>query len=257
MSYQELMTGDQPPAKKPKFGPPIMMHASEEQYNSFLSKEVSNELATRAHELAMRTSQNAHELAIRECQFEHELVTRKTKSIHAEMQTEVQVVLAMKEAFESIRPLGDTEKIELCDKMTDIQYRAFRKMGGTSSGSGAAIAPVENILTVTTATAVADVNHVHVDPGHGVPTPDCHASVRGDEISIAQISGFMGIGLGNLAGQVGKRMKALYIAQYGAVAGNNIPKRTTRFNGKPFSEKCFFNRDRGMMEQAIRDAARG
>lgn len=67
----------------------------------------------------------------------------------------------------------------------------------------------------------------------------------------------MGTRLGIRAGQVGKRMKALYIAQYGGVAGDNIPKRTTRLNGKVFFEKVYFSRDRGMMEQAIREVARG
>lgn len=146
-AYQQFMTGEEPQVKKPRFGPPIMLHASDEQYSSFLNTGVK-------HELAMWNSQQAHKLATSNPQHEHELVTRKTKSIHAEMRTEVDVVLSMKEAFESIRPLGDTENIELCDKVTDIQYRTFRKMGGTTSGSGAAIAPAENALTVATATAV-------------------------------------------------------------------------------------------------------
>ncbi|CAN0114023.1 unnamed protein product [Ectocarpus sp. 12 AP-2014] len=211
MAFQQFMTGEQPQAKRARFGPPAMMHATDEDYEKFVKMEVN-------HELAMRNDRYAHELA-----------TGKTNHIREQLQDEVGIVLTMKEAFEAIRPLGDTETIELSDKMTDISYRMFKKMGGG-----------------TTAAA---------DPGHGVATPQCHASVRGDEISIAQISGFMGVRLGSLAGRVGKRMKQLYIAQYGAVAGDNIPKRTTRFNGKPFSENVYFARDRRIMEQAIREVA--
>ncbi|CAM9206050.1 unnamed protein product [Pylaiella littoralis] len=36
-------------------------------------------------------------------------------------------------------------------------------------------------------------------------------------------------------------MKVLYSGRYGAVAAANIPKRTVRFNGKPFSENMYFN----------------
>lgn len=185
---------------------------------------------------------------------EHNLVLTKTKAIHDQMNTEVAVVLSMKEAFEAIRPLSDLEKIELHDKMTDISYRTYRKVAGGQApaavGGELVVAPAENAVAVATT-----VEGSHVDPGYGVATPQCHASVRGDEISIAQVSGSMGIRLGNLAGKVGKRMKALYTAQYGAIAGANLPKRPTRFNGKPFDENAYFARDRNLMEQAIREVA--
>lgn len=232
MAYQQFMTGEQPHAKKARFGPPAMMHASEGDYEKFVEMEVN-------HELAMRKSQN-----------ERELTTGRNKFIREQLQDEVGIVLTMKDAFEAIRPLGDTQKIELYDKMSDIQYHMFRKLGKTTHETEGT-APTETVLAVATAV----VETPHVDPGNGVATPECHASVRGDEISIAQISGFMGIRLGPLAGQVGKRMKALYTAQYGAFAGANIPKRTTKFNGKAFSENVYWSRDRLLMEQAIREVA--
>lgn len=144
----------------------------------------------------------------------------------------------MKDAYETTSLLGDTEKIELYDNMTDIQYRTFKKVGGITSGGGAVDTPTENALAV--AIAVADA--IHVDPGHGAATPQCRASVRGDDDSIAQISGFMGIRVGSQAGQVGKRMKALYSARYGAFAAASIPNRTTRYNGKSFSENVYDSR---------------
>ena len=223
-AYQQFMTGGESSTKKARIGPPIMMHASEEQYKTYVDMEITQQL---------------------------------TKAIHKQMNTEVAVVLSMKEAFEAIRPLSDVEKIELNDKMSDISYRTYRKVGGgqapVAAGGELVVAPAENAVAV--ATAVEGVHVDHVDPGHGVATPQCHLSVRGDEISIAQVSSSMGVRLGGLAGQVGKRMKALYSARYGACAGANLPKRTTRFNGKPFDENMYFARDRDIMEQAIRDVS--
>ena len=220
-AYQQFMTGGESSTKKARIGPPIMMHATEEQYKTYVDMEITQQL---------------------------------TKAIHSQMNTEVAVVLSMKEAYEAIRPLSDVEKIELNDKMSDISYRTYRKVGGgqapVAAGGELVVAPAENAVAVATA-----VEGAHVDPGHGVATPQCHLSVRGDEISIAQVSSSMGVRLGGLAGQVGKRMKALYSARYGACAGANLPKRTTRFNGKPFDENMYFARDRDLMEQAIRDVS--
>lgn len=222
-AYQQFMTGGsgESPTKRTRVGPPIMMHATEEQYKTYVDMEVTQQL---------------------------------TKAIHTQMNNEVAVVLSMKEAFEAIRPLNDLEKIELHDKMSDISYRTYRKVGGGQApgavGGELVVAPAQNAVAVATA-----VEGSHVDPGHDVATPQCHASVRGDEISIAMVSAEMGVRLGGLAGQVGKRMKALYTAQYGAFAGANLPKRPTRFNGKPFNENVYFARDRNLMEQAIREVA--
>ncbi len=69
----------------------------------------------------------------------------------------------------------------------------------------------------------------HTDPGTSVPTPECHAAVRGDEISIAMVS------------------------NDGSQASANIPKRITIFRGKPFQENTYYFRDKDLMLQAIRE----
>ena len=65
------------------------------------------------------------------------------------------------------------------------------------------------------------------------------------------VSTELGVRLGEKAGQVGKRMKAMYCARYGSVASANIPKRVTIFRGKPFPENTYYSRDKDLMEQAF------
>lgn len=67
------------------------------------------------------------------------------------------------------------------------------------------------------------------------------------------VSTELGVSLGEKAGQVGKRMKALYSDRYGSVAAANIPKRATIFRGKPFAENTYYSRDKDLMKQAIRE----
>lgn len=111
------MTGEQVPAKQARCGPCII----EEGYNSLAGH------------------------------------VQKTKDVRQQLQDEMGIALTMEEACEAICPLGDTEWIELNEKMSDIQYRI---------GGGVA-ATTEKALTI--AIAVADASHV--DPGHGVATP--------------------------------------------------------------------------------------
>ena len=59
--------------------------------------------------------------------------------------------------------------------------------------------------------------------------------------------------LGSQGGQVGNRMQSLYTAQCGAVAGDNIPRRTTRYNGKNYSAITWYQEggdSRGTVAQA-------
>lgn len=145
----------------------------------------------------------------------------------------------MREGFKAVRPLQHRQEIEFCDKLGDTQHRDIRKFG---EGAG-----VDNNGVIVA--AVADL----VDPGNSVPTPDCDVAVRGDESSIAQISGFMKVRLETRAGTVGKKLKALYSALSGTVAGRRIPKRTTIDNGKPFSENVHYTRDRDLVEQPVKE----
>lgn len=60
-TYQQFMAGEEPQAKKARFGPPAMMHATDEDVETFVKKEVTHELHSR-----VRNSQYAHEL-VRSC----------------------------------------------------------------------------------------------------------------------------------------------------------------------------------------------
>ncbi|CAM9291921.1 unnamed protein product, partial [Laminaria digitata] len=53
----------------------------------------------------------------------------------------------------------------------------------------------------------------------------------------------------------GKNHKGTILASYAVVAAAHISKRTTSFNGKPFLENVYFNRDRDIIDQAINEAA--
>eukprot|EP00903_Cladosiphon_okamuranus_P015276 g14117.t1 len=165
--------------------------------------------------------------------------------------SEVSAVMKFKEAFEQIRPLEPRERIELCDRITDIQHRTFRRMALMNSTT----TPPPDAMVVATPTALATSEAAPAEPGVSVPTPECHVAVRGDEISIAMVSTELGVSLGERAGQAGKKMKALYASRYGTVAAANIPKRSTIFRGKPFQENTYYARDKDLMEQAIREVA--
>ena len=225
-AFQRFMGGDSdgPPAKRARIGPEIMELATEEEYQAYVSSQV------KFHTDLFRAN---NEVSL--------------------VKAEVSLVMAMKEAFEQIRPLDPRGEIELTDRIFDIQNRAFRRASGVSGvpaiTSPTSTEPVNAVVVVTPAEASP------TDPGTSVPTPECHAAVRGGEISIAMVSNELGIRLGEKAGQVGKKMKALYSARYGSQASADIPKRTTIFRGKPFQENTYYSRDKDLMQQAIRDVS--
>ena len=100
---------------------------------------------------------------------------------------------------------------------------------------------------------VAPAAAAAVDPGPGVATHECQACVRGKEISIPMLAAEMGVRVGDRAGQIGKRMKALYAQTYGAAAAQAIPKRETIFKGKPFYENTYYARDKHLLQRAMRN----
>ena len=156
--------------------------------------------------------------------------------------TEIEMHETCTEKLKACGQFLGRDEIEYADRIRDTQRRAAKNLLGTSSD-------MVDAMTVTTSS-------VPEDPGTSVPTPECHADVRGDEISIAMVSAELGIRLGDKAGHVGKKMKALYIARYGAVAAANIPKRATYFRGKPFQENTYYSRDKDLMKQAIREVSK-
>lgn len=232
-NLQNFMSGEssEAPAKRARIGPEIMELATEEQYQQFVTTEVEHQLQAqrleKADALEMQCLQQAY--------------------------SQMSAVMKFKEAFEQIRPLEPRETIELCDRITDIQHRTFRRMAAMNSTTSP---PTDAVVVATPTTlATSEPTVAPTDPGISVPTPECHSAVRGDEISIAMVSTQLCVGLGEKAGQVGKKMKALYAARYGSVAAANIPKRTTIFRGKPFQENTYYARDKDLMEQAISEVA--
>lgn len=190
----------QPVSKKTRFGPEIMELATEEEYAKYVRTVVSS--------IAME---------------EH---VKKVK-------TEVSLIMALKGAFEVVAPLEPRHKIELCDKISDIQRRAF----------GLVSEPTGELVNIPKSTQ---------DAGHGIPTPKCSHQVRGDEVSIAMIATSMGVSVRGRAGLVGRKLKELYADRYGTDAANGIPKRNTIYAGRPYLENMYFARDKDLVERAIR-----
>jgi hypothetical protein len=158
----------------------------------------------------------------------------------AKQQDEIvhQRVLTLKSALELMQMLGgvdDRDKIEFRDRIR----LALRPPAASPHSSD----------TLSTLTVAAPV----VDPGVTVPTPDCDDRVRGCEISIPLVASELSIVVGDKAGQVGKRMKFLYGARYGAHAAQNLPKRKTLFRGKPVLENTYYTRDKDLLIQAVQD----
>lgn len=204
-SYQEFMTGgenQQPEAKRTRIGPEIMDLASEEEYAQYVKLGLKTEM----------------------------------------VKTEVSLVMSLKEAFEQITPLEERHKIELTDRISDIQRRAFRAIEAPATTNS----PV-NVGAVVTA---APVTQQH-DPGHDIPTPQCSPEVRGQEVSIAMVATEMGVGIRGRGGLVGRKLKALYAERYGSNAANEIPKRHTVYSGRPYLENMYFARDKDLVERAI------
>jgi hypothetical protein len=115
-----------------------------------------------------------------------------------------------------------------------------------------ALRPASTAGNYTTSSALT-VAAPMVDPGVKVPTPECDDMVRGYEISILLIASELSVVVGDKAGQVGKRMKSLYEARYGAHAAQNLPKRQPLFRGKPMNENTYYKRDKDLLIQAVQD----
>jgi hypothetical protein len=157
----------------------------------------------------------------------------------AKQQDEVvqQRVSTLKSAVDLMQMLGgidDRDKIEFKDRIR-LALRPASAAGSYTTSSA---------LTVATPM---------VDPGVKVPTPECDDMVRGCEISIPLVASELNVVVGDKAGQVGKRMKALYGTRYGVHAAQNIPKRQTIFRGKPMNENTYYKRDKDLLIQAVRD----
>ncbi|KAG5181963.1 hypothetical protein JKP88DRAFT_165055 [Tribonema minus] len=135
------------------------------------------------------------------------------------------------DSYEMLRSMGaadDRDRITFSDAVRRI----------VAEGGGAAGAIVE-------AGAVpAD------DPT--VPTSDCDAYYRGEEISMHSVSSKYSLRIGNgREGAVGRAVKALYLKRYGEAAAAKMVKRNVPFHGQIYGENTYWARDEDLMKQAI------
>ncbi|KAG5183909.1 KilA-N domain-containing protein [Tribonema minus] len=138
----------------------------------------------------------------------------------------------IKEGHDLMQSIGDLDERDI------IAFKDLVRTALTATGIGA----LQDAIVVAVA-----------DPGPHVPTPQCPSSVRGAEISMHTVAAEAGVRIGERAGAVGKRIRALYRAKYGDDAAQGIPKRSTFFRGKPFSENTYFMRDKDLITTAIRE----
>ncbi|AAK14625.1 unnamed protein product [Ectocarpus sp. 4 AP-2014] len=159
---------------------------------------------------------------------------------------EIDVFKTCKEELKSVGQFDQRDEIEFADRIKDVQRRATRVDNMITAAPTVDTSPV----SVCVAMPVDDT----IDPETGLltATPKCSPSVRGPETSICVEAGKMGISVGEKAGQVGKVVKRLYSERYGQEAGRNIPKRSTTFRGKPFSENTYYARDSDLIQRGIR-----
>jgi len=217
-AYQNFVLGgnnasaEEPQAKRTRIGPEIMELASEAEYAKYVQVGLKKEMVN----------------------------------------SEVSLVMSLKDAFEQIRPLEPRDRIELCDRLSDIQRRAFRSLEvpPAITSSSSVNSPVNAVALA--APARASSTNQQQDPGHDIPTPQCSRGVRGEEVSIAMIANEMKVSIRGRGGLVGKKLKALYAERYGQNAANAIPKRSTVYLGRPYQENMYFARDKDLVERAIR-----
>lgn len=212
-SYQEFMMGgeddQEPKAKRTRIGPEIMELASEEDYAKYIKLGLKSEM----------------------------------------VKTELSLVMYLKDAFEQITPLQARHKIELCDRISDIQRRAFRAVDAPAMTNSAI---TNSPVMVTASPVTSEQPRILQDPGHDIPTPQCSPEVRGEEVSIAMIATEMGVSVSGRGGLIGKKLKALYTERYGVNAANELPKRSVIYGGRPYLENTYFRRDKDLVERAVR-----
>ena len=211
-AYQSFMT-DQGPAKKQRAAMPAWFdYATDEEKRAYIS-------------IAATTSV---------------VLARK-----ALVMGDIDVFETCKEKLESVGQFDQRAEIEFADRIKDVQRRVTRVDNMITAAPATDTSPV----SVCVAMPVDDT----IDPETGllIATPKCSPSVRGPETSICVEAGKMGIGVGEKAGQVGKVVKRLYSERYGQEAGRKIPKRSTTFRGKPFSENTYYARDSDLIQRAI------
>lgn len=167
--------------------------------------------------------------------------------------SELQITKSYVDALEMVgQPLDDRDKIEVADRIKDSHRRAFKFLPATETS-------IET--STTTSTNISSDSHAQlqvcnaIDTSTGLPlaTPKCPLSVRGSETSIPLEAAKLNVRVGERSGLVGRETRKLYGIRYGQEASRNIPKRSTIFRGKPWSENTYFSRDSDLIQRAIRN----
>ncbi|CAM9684428.1 unnamed protein product [Ectocarpus fasciculatus] len=211
-AYQSFMT-DQGPTKKQRAAMPAWFeYATAEEKRPYISIEATTSIVLAKKALVLR---------------------------------DIDVFETSKEKLKSVGQFDEGDEIEFADRIKDVQRRATRVDNMITAAPALETSPI----SVCVAMPVDDT----IDPETGllIATPKCSPSVRGPETSICVEAGKMGICVGEKAGQVGKVVKRLYSDRYGQEAGRKIPKRSTTFRGKPFSENTYYARDLDLIQRAI------
>lgn len=86
------------------------------------------------------------------------------------------------------------------------------------------------------------------EPGYAAVTDTEDA--RGREISIALVCQELGVNPNGRSPQIGRLMARRWREAH---PGEEIPKRDTLYNGRPYKENVYFQRDYDMMEACIRE----
>lgn len=73
------------------------------------------------------------------------------------------------------------------------------------------------------------------------------------EISIPIVAQEMGVNTRNMGGLIGKKLVRLWRDRYGKSNEEQPPKRQTTYLGRPILENTYYEADRDLMEQAIRE----
>lgn len=178
-------------------------------------------------------------------------ITASKKSI---LEMEIGMITSCKKALEMIRPLDESDKTELIQWINN----GFRRAYGSQF-----VPPTETSIEASTVTSSETSSDSHaqlqvcntIDTSTGLPlaTPKCSLSVRGSETSIPLEAAKLHVRVGERSGLVGRETRKLYGIRYGQEASRNIPKRSTIFRGKPWSENVYFSRDSDLVQRAIRN----
>ncbi|BCU09075.1 hypothetical protein [Sicyoidochytrium minutum DNA virus] len=85
------------------------------------------------------------------------------------------------------------------------------------------------------------------DPGYAAIQNS--SDERGEEISIALVAQELGIHPREKSPQIGKVLASMWRARY---PGQSPPKRRTKYLGRVYNENAYYDRDRDLVEKAIR-----